>query len=80
MARIKKGKWITRIWGRDDTVPQKVLIVKYSPLKPRSYGIIFSNYSDWELLFAANGLDAMDRTELRKDVDLIISYTTMSMM
>jgi len=80
MARIKKGKWVTHLLGRDDIVPRKVLIVKYSPLKPKSYGIIFSNYSDWELLFAANGIDAMGLTELHKDVDLIISYTTMPMM
>lgn len=80
MVRTKKGQWVTHLLGRGDTMPRKVLIVKYSPLQPNSYGIIFSNYSDWELLFAANGIDAMGLTNLGRDVDLIISYTAMSMM
>lgn len=80
MVRTKKGQWRKHLLGQGDIVPRKVLIVKYSHLQPKSYGIVFSNYSDWELLFAAHGLDAMGLTNLHRDVDLIIPYTTMSMM
>ena len=61
-------------------MPKKVLIVEDSTLQAKMYRMVFSSYSGCELVFALNGLEAMNQLALEKDIDLIISDINMPKM
>lgn len=59
---------------------KKVLIVEDSALQAKMYRTVFSAYNGCDMLFALNGLEAMDRLALEKDIQLIILDINMPKM
>jgi len=59
---------------------RKVLIVEDSTLQAKMYRMVFGSYQNCELVFALNGLEAMNQLLLQKDIDLIISDINMPKM
>lgn len=59
---------------------KKVLIVEDSALQAKMYRMVFSSYQGCELLFAENGLEAMNQLALQGNIDLIISDINMPKM
>jgi two-component system chemotaxis response regulator CheY len=59
---------------------KKVLIVEDSTLQAKMYKTLFSPYKGCELVFALNGLEAMDKLVLEKDIELIILDINMPKM
>jgi two-component system chemotaxis response regulator CheY len=59
---------------------KKVLIVEDSSLQAKMYRTVFSGYKGCELVFALNGLEAMDKLALENDIDLIILDINMPKM
>lgn len=59
---------------------KKVLIVEDSTLQAKMYRTVFSRYPGCKMVFALNGLEAMDRLVLEKDIDLIILDINMPKM
>jgi len=58
----------------------KVLIVEDSTLQAKMYKTLFGAYPGCELVFALNGLEAMDQLVLEKGIDLIILDINMPKM
>jgi len=58
----------------------KVLIVEDSPLQAKMYRTVFGSYPKCELVFASNGLEAMDKLVLESGIDLIILDINMPKM
>ena len=61
-------------------MPKKVLIVEDSALQAKMYRMVFSTYSGCELVFASDGLEAMNQLALERDIELIISDINMPRM
>ena len=59
---------------------KKVLIVEDSTLQAKMYRTVFSRKPGCKMVFALNGLEAMDRLVLEKDIDLIILDINMPKM
>ena len=59
---------------------KKVLIVEDSALQAKMYRMVFGSYSGCELIFAMNGLEAMNQLAFQNDIDLIISDINMPRM
>ena len=51
---------------------KKVLIVEDSTLQAKMYRTVFRRYPGCQLVFALNGLEAMDQLVLERDINLII--------
>ncbi len=58
----------------------KVLIVEDSTLQAKMYRTVFGKYSKCQLVFALNGLEAMDQLVLEGEIDLIILDINMPKM
>ena len=58
----------------------KVLIVEDSTLQAKMYKTVFGKYAGCKLIFALNGLEAMDQLVLEKSIDLIILDINMPKM
>lgn len=61
-------------------MPKKVLIVEDSTLQAKMYRIVFGTYPGCELVFAINGLEAMDKLAFESGIDLIILDINMPKM
>ena len=61
-------------------MPKKVLIVEDSALQAKMYRMVFSSYQGCELVFAQDGLEALNQLAMEKDIDLIISDINMPRM
>ncbi len=59
---------------------KKVLIVEDSTLQAKMYRTVFGKYSECRLVFALNGLEAMDQLVLEGEIDLIILDINMPKM
>ena len=59
---------------------KKVLIVEDSTLQAKMYHTIFARYPGCKMVFALNGLEAMDKLALEKDIELIILDINMPKM
>ena len=59
---------------------KKVLIVEDSALQTNMYKMVFGTYEGCELVFAQNGLEALNQLSMEKDIDLIISDINMPKM
>lgn len=59
---------------------KKVMIVEDSNLQAKMYKTVFNAYSDCQMVFALNGLEAMDKLALEKEIDLIILDINMPKM
>lgn len=59
---------------------KKVMIVEDSSLQAKMYKTLFNTYPGCQLVFAFNGLEAMDKLVLEKDIDLIILDINMPKM
>jgi two-component system chemotaxis response regulator CheY len=59
---------------------KKVLIVEDSALQAKMYRMIFGSYPGCELVFAMDGLEAMNKLAMERDIDLIISDINMPRM
>jgi len=59
---------------------KKTLIVEDSTLQAKMYQTVFGSYPGCRLIFALNGLEAMDKLALEKDIDLIILDINMPKM
>lgn len=58
----------------------KILIVEDSALQAKMYKTVFANYPGCEMVFAMDGLEAMDKLALEKGFDLIILDINMPKM
>jgi len=58
----------------------KVLIVEDSTLQAKMYKTVFGNYAECRMVFALNGLEAMDQLVIEKEIDLIILDINMPKM
>ena len=61
-------------------MPKKVLIVEDSQLQAKMYKMVFNSYKGCELVFAQDGLEALNQLAMEKDIDLIISDINMPKM
>jgi two-component system chemotaxis response regulator CheY len=61
-------------------MPSKVLIVEDSTLQAKMYRTVFGCYPGCKLLFALNGLEAMDQLALESGIDVIILDINMPKM
>jgi len=59
---------------------KKVLIVEDSALQAKMYKMVFGTYKGCELVFAQDGLEALNQLAMEKDIDLIISDINMPKM
>jgi two-component system chemotaxis response regulator CheY len=59
---------------------KKVLIVEDSTLQAKMYRMVFGSYPGCELIYASNGLEAMNKLALEGDIDLIITDINMPKM
>ena len=59
---------------------KKVLIVEDSALQAKMYKMVFGIYPGCELVFAQDGLEALNQLAMEKDIDLIISDINMPRM
>lgn len=59
---------------------KKVLIVEDSALQAKMYKTVFGIYPGCQMLFALNGLEAMDKLVLEKGIELIILDINMPKM
>lgn len=59
---------------------KKVLIVEDSTLQAKMYRMVFGSYPGCELIYASNGLEAMNKLAFEGDIDLIISDINMPKM
>jgi two-component system, chemotaxis family, chemotaxis protein CheY len=59
---------------------KKVLIVEDSNLQSKMYKTVFSSYPNCQLVFAQNGLEALDQLALEKGIDLVILDINMPKM
>lgn len=59
---------------------KKVLIVEDSTLQAKMYRMVFGSYPGCELIYASNGLEAMNKLALEDDIDLVISDINMPKM
>ncbi|MDD5225214.1 MAG: response regulator [bacterium] len=59
---------------------EKVLIVEDSNLQAKMYQTVFKGHPDCRLIFAQNGLEALDQLALEKDFNLIILDINMPKM
>lgn len=58
----------------------KILIVEDSTLQAKMYKNVFNSYPDCRLVFALNGLEALDKLALEKKIDLILLDINMPKM
>lgn len=58
----------------------KVLIVEDSMLQAKMYKSVFSKYPDCSLLYALNGLEAIDKLVIENGIDLILLDINMPKM
>jgi two-component system, chemotaxis family, chemotaxis protein CheY len=58
----------------------KVLIVEDSNLQAKMYRNVFSAYAGCRQVFAGNGLEALDKLALEREIDLIILDINMPKM
>ena len=61
-------------------MPKKVLIVEDSALQAKMYKMVFGTYPGCELVFAQDGLEALNQLAMEKDIDLIVSDINMPRM
>jgi two-component system, chemotaxis family, chemotaxis protein CheY len=61
-------------------MPKKVLIVEDSTLQAKMYRSVFGAYTGCQMLFALNGLEALDRMALEDGIDLILLDINMPKM
>ncbi|MBN2374672.1 response regulator [bacterium] len=59
---------------------RKVLIVEDSSLQAKMYRMVFGSFPGCEQIFANNGLEALNKLAIEKDIDLIISDINMPQM
>jgi two-component system chemotaxis response regulator CheY len=59
---------------------KKVLIVEDSQLQAKMYRVIFGKFPGCKLVFATDGLDAIDKLALENDIELIILDINMPKM
>ena len=59
---------------------KKVLIVEDSTLQAKMYRTVFGKYPECRLVFALNGLEAMDQLVLEGEIDLIVLDINMPKM
>ena len=59
---------------------KKVLIVEDSALQAKMYRMVFGSYPNCELIYASNGLEAMNKLAIEGDIDLVISDINMPKM
>lgn len=59
---------------------KKVLIVEDSPLQAKMYQIVFAGYAGCQMVFARNGLEALEKLALEKGLELIILDINMPKM
>lgn len=59
---------------------KKVLIVEDSNLQAKMYQTVFGADPECRMIFAGNGLEALDRLALEKDIELIILDINMPKM
>ena len=52
---------------------KKVLIVEDSALQAKMYRMVFGSYPGCELIYASNGIEAMNKLAIEGNIDLIIS-------
>jgi len=58
-------------------MPKKILIVEDSQPQAKRYKMVLGSYKDCNLVFAQNGLEALNQLAIEKDIDLIISDINM---
>ena len=61
-------------------MPRKMLIVEDSTLQHKMYKTVFAPDREIKMVFALNGLEAMDKLALEKDIELIILDINMPKM
>jgi two-component system chemotaxis response regulator CheY len=59
---------------------KKVLIVEDSNLQAKMYQTVFGAYPECQMIFAGNGLEALDQLALEKGIELIILDINMPKM
>ena len=59
---------------------KKVLIVEDSALQAKMYRMVFGSYPGCELIYASNGIEAMNKLAIEGNIDLIISDINMPKM
>ncbi len=61
-------------------MPNKVLIVEDSTLQAKMYRTVFAGYPGCKMIYALNGLEAIDQLALETGIDLIILDINMPKM
>lgn len=59
---------------------KKVLIVEDSSLQAKMYRMVFDRYPGCEMVFAANGLEALDKLALEEGINVILLDINMPKM